>query len=214
MGQPESGHWLLTQQLIALKSFHIELGVAACAFALAACGSSDQKGANDASSASLSSGTVASDFSAQDTNGATLHLSDYLNKNVILIDFWATWCQPCLEEMPHLRRLYDANKANGLVVIAVSMDGPETVAEVPSFAQRNRLTFPVVLDQDSHVASIYNPRKAAPLTLLIDRSGKIVMVHEGYNPGDEQTIQAEVQKALAATPPPAAAPASAAPAAK
>ncbi|MGH7283841.1 MAG: peroxiredoxin family protein, partial [Polyangiaceae bacterium] len=97
-----------------------------------------------------------------------------------------------------------------------SMDGPETVAEVPSFAQRNRLTFPVVLDQDSHIASIYNPRKAAPLTLLIDRTGKIVMVHEGYNPGDEQTIQAEVQKALATTPPPPAAPAPApaAPAAK
>ena len=195
-----------------MKSFRGGLCVAACALALAACGSSDQKGANDASSASLSSGTVATDFSAQDTTGATLHLSDYLNKNVILIDFWATWCQPCLEEMPHLRRLYEANKANGLVVVAVSMDGPETVAEVPSFAQRNRLTFPVVLDQDSHVASIYNPRKAAPLTLLIDRAGKIVMVHEGYNPGDEQTIQAEVQKALAAPTTGPAAPAAAAPA--
>ncbi|MGH7326955.1 MAG: peroxiredoxin family protein [Polyangiaceae bacterium] len=131
------------------------------AFLFVGCGGPDAKSANGASSsASLSSGTVASDFSAQDTNGATLHLSDYLNKNVIVIDFWATWCQPCLEEMPHLRRLYEANKANGLVVIAVSMDGPETVAEVPSFAQRNRLTFPVVLDQDSHVASVYNPRKA------------------------------------------------------
>ena len=191
-----------------MKSFRRGLCVTAWAFALAACGSSDQKGAKDASSASLSSGTVATDFAAQDTTGATLHLSSYLNKNVILIDFWATWCQPCLEEMPHLRRLYEANKANGLVVIAVSMDGPETVAEVPSFAQRNRLTFPVVLDQDSHVASIYNPRKAAPLTLLIDRTGKIVMVHEGYNPGDEQTIQAEVQKALAA---PTTAPAASAP---
>ncbi|MGH7281058.1 MAG: peroxiredoxin family protein, partial [Polyangiaceae bacterium] len=103
------------------KSVGAQLGAVACALALAACGGSDTKGANDASSASLSSGTVATDFSAQDTNGATLHLSDYLNKNVILIDFWATWCQPCLEEMPHLRRLYDANKASGLVVIAVSM---------------------------------------------------------------------------------------------
>ena len=100
--------------------------------------------------------------------------------------------------MPHLRRIYEANKSRGFVVIGVSMDGPETVAEVPSFAQRNRLTFPIVLDQDSHVASVYNPRKSAPLSVLIDKTGKVVMVHEGYNPGDEQTIAAEVEKALAA----------------
>jgi peroxiredoxin len=163
-----------------------------------ACGSGqDSKTASpDSTGGGPTSGTIATDFSAQDTNGATLHLSSYLGKNVILIDFWATWCQPCLEEMPHLRRMYEANKARGFVVIAVSMDGPETVAEVPSFAQRNRLTFPVVLDEDSHVASIYNPRKAAPLSAIIDRSGKVVLVHEGYNPGDEQLLAAEVEKAL------------------
>lgn len=185
--------------------------VVAMAF-LAACGGGQDAKSPGSSSTSLTSGSSASDFSAQDTNGATLHLSDYLGKNVILIDFWATWCQPCLEEMPHLRRMYEANKAKGFVVIAVSMDGPETVAEVPSFAQRNRLTFPVVLDEDSHVAGIYNPRKAAPLSLIIDRTGKVVLVHEGYNPGDEQMLAAEVDKALNAdatqtptTPAPAAA---------
>ncbi len=167
------------------------------ATSVVACGSGqDSKTGSDSTAAAPLSGTVATDFSAQDTNGATLHLSQYLGKNVILIDFWATWCQPCLEEMPHLRRMYEANKARGFVVIAVSMDGPETVAEVPSFAQRNRLTFPVVLDEDSHVASIYNPRKAAPLSAIIDRHGKVVLVHEGYNPGDEQLLAAEVEKAL------------------
>ena len=176
---------------------------AAFVAALAACGSG-QDAKSPSSSTSLTSGSGASDFSAQDTNGATLHLSDYLGKNVILIDFWATWCQPCLEEMPHLRRMYEANKGKGFVVIAVSMDGPETVAEVPSFAQRNRLTFPVVLDEDSHVASIYNPRKAAPLSIIIDRSGKVALVHEGYNPGDEQMLAAEVDKALNAPVAPAA----------
>jgi peroxiredoxin len=189
------------------------MGVAGVsATSVVACGSGqDSKTASDSTASSPLSGTVATDFSAQDTNGATLHLSQYLGKNVILIDFWATWCQPCLEEMPHLRRMYEANKAKGFVVIAVSMDGPETVAEVPSFAQRNRLTFPVVLDEDSHVASIYNPRKAAPLSAIIDRKGKVVLVHEGYNPGDEQLLAAEVDKALnepevtaPATPPPPA----------
>jgi peroxiredoxin len=179
-------------------SLFMALVAGVSATSVVACGSSggDSKTASDSTASAPASGTLATDFSAQDTNGATLHLSSYLGKNVIVIDFWATWCQPCLEEMPHLRRLYEANKARGLVVIAVSMDGPETVAEVPSFAQRNRLTFPVVLDEDSHVASIYNPRKAAPLTAIIDRSGKVVLVHEGYNPGDEQLLAAEVEKAL------------------
>ncbi|MEO8797428.1 MAG: TlpA disulfide reductase family protein [Polyangiaceae bacterium] len=183
-----------------MKGVHHLFGVVICA-ALASVACGDQPDAKSATGgATLSSGTVASDFSAQDTNGATLHLSDYLGKDVVLLDFWATWCQPCLEEMPHLRRIYEANKSRGFVVIGVSMDGPETVAEVPSFAQRNRLTFPIVLDQDSHVASVYNPRKSAPLSVLIDRSGKVVMVHEGYNPGDEQSIAAEIEKALAAAP--------------
>ena len=110
----------------------------------------------------------------------------------MLIDFWSTYCEPCLAEMPHLRKLYDTNKAQGFVVLAVSMDGPETVAEVPSFAKRNSMTFPVLLDEDSHVASIYNPKKSAPLSVLIDKKGFVVRVREGYNPGDEKLIADDV----------------------
>ncbi len=116
-----------------MKGGHHLFGVVICA-ALASVACGDQPDAKSATGgATPSSGTLASDFSAQDTNGATLHLSDYLGKDVVLLDFWATWCQPCLEEMPHLRRIYEANKSRGFVVIGVSMDGPETVAEVPSF---------------------------------------------------------------------------------
>jgi peroxiredoxin len=97
-----------------------------------------------------------------------------------------------MAEMPHLRRIYEENKAKGFIVIAVSMDGPETVAEVPSFAKRNGMTFPVVLDEDSRIASIYNPRKSAPLSVLIDKQGKVVAVREGYNPGDEEFVAKDV----------------------
>jgi peroxiredoxin len=98
--------------------------------------------------------------------------------------------------MPHLRRIYDQHKPRGFVVVAISMDGPETVAEVPAFAKRNGMTFPVVLDEDSQIASIYNPKKSAPLSVLIDKSGKVIKVHEGYNPGDEDVIAREVAQAL------------------
>jgi peroxiredoxin len=169
--------------------------------------------AGAAGNASTSAGfagnqSVASDFSARDVDGKTLRLSDYLGKQAVLLDFWSTYCEPCLAEMPHLRRMYDEQKAKGFVVIAIAMDGPETVAEVPAFAKRNGMIFPVVLDEDSHVAQIYNPKKTAPLSVLIDKTGKVYRVREGYNPGDEKLVEADVLKVLepASAAPPAPAP--------
>ena len=167
---------------------------------LIACSNSGGGGAPAASSGEtagpLKAGAQATDFSARDIDGKTVRLSDYLGKQAVLIDFWSTYCEPCLAEMPHLRRLYESNKAKGFVVLAVSMDGPETVGQVPSFAKRNGMVFPVLLDEDSRIASIYNPKKSAPLSILIDKQGRVTRTHEGYNPGDETTIAAEVAKVL------------------
>lgn len=145
-------------------------------------------------SGGAASGGTATDFTTRDIDGRTFHLSDHIGKEVILVDFWATWCQPCLAEWPHLQRMYEEQKAKGFVVVAVSMDGSDSVADVPSFARRNQVTFPVVYDEDSHIASIYNPRKSAPLNAIIDRHGRVAWVHEGYNAGDEVSIAAEVKK--------------------
>ena len=175
------------------------LAVALAAAALFACG--DVKSASDV-------GSTAEDFTATDVNGGgTFHLSDHVGKQVVLIDFWATWCAPCLAEMPHLEAMQDKYKKNGLLVVAVSMDGPESISDVPAFAKRNNMNFPVLLDEDSSIASIYNPRKSAPLSAIIDKSGRISAVREGYNPGDEAFVEKDVQKALGLdtpAPPPAA----------
>jgi peroxiredoxin len=141
-------------------------------------------------------GGAAPDFAAVDLKGRTMRLADYLGERVVLLDFWATYCEPCLAEMPHLEALYEAERGRGLVVIGVAMDGPETEAEVPSFVARNGLAFPVVVDDDSHVASLYNPKKSAPLSVLIDRGGRVVRVREGYNPGDERLVAADVQAVI------------------
>jgi peroxiredoxin len=145
-------------------------------------------------------GVTASDFSARDIEGRTVRLSAYLGKQVILLNFWQTWCEPCVAEFPHLRRMYEANKDKGFIIFGVAMDGPETVANVPAFAKRNQLNFPVLLDEDSHIAAIYNPKKSAPLSVLIDRSGRIAVIREGYNPGDEDYLAQEVAKVLAEAP--------------
>ena len=177
------------------------MAVAACG--LAACGgeqagSAGPNSAADGKSGGSTAGTgaTASDFSARDIDGKTVKLSTYLGKQAILLNFWQTWCEPCVAEFPHMRKMYEANKSKGFIMFGIAMDGPETVANVPAFAKRNQLNFPVLLDEDSHVAQIYNPKKSAPLSVLIDKSGKIVMIREGYNPGDEEYLAKDVAKVL------------------
>jgi peroxiredoxin len=161
-----------------------------------------------------SAGGIAPDFTASDIDGKTFRLSDHLGKRVILLDFWSTFCEPCKAEFPHLRALYDEQKAKGLLVVGVAMDGPETVADVHAFVKRFDLDFPIVTDEDSRIASLYDPKKSMPLSVLIGRSGRIAVVREGYNPGEEKLVAADVAKELGAPEAaPAAPPAVVAPAA-
>jgi len=148
-----------------------------------------------------SAGTLAPDFTGRDVVGKTFRLSDHLGKDVVLLDFWSTFCEPCKAEFPHLRAMFDGQRAKGLLVVGIAMDGPETVADVPSFVKRFDLDFPVVTDEDSSIASLYNPKKSMPLSVLIDRAGHVVRVREGYNPGEEKLVAADVDGVLAAPAP-------------
>ncbi|MBX3192250.1 MAG: TlpA family protein disulfide reductase [Labilithrix sp.] len=178
------------------------LVILAAAAALAAgCGpEATGPGASTPTSGSSGAGAAASDFTARDSEGKNVRLGDYLGKQAILLNFCASWCEPCVAEFPHLRRLYEANKARGFVVLGVAMDGPETVANVAAFAKRNQLNFPVLLDEDSRIASLYNPKKSAPLSVLIDKQGRIAKIREGYNPGDEEFLAKDIENLLAGTP--------------
>ncbi len=141
-------------------------------------------------------GDVAPDFTARDVDGNTFRLADHLGKEVILLDFWSTYCEPCKAEFPHLRALYATHKSQGLMVVGVAMDGPESVSDVPAFVKRYRLEFPVVLDEDSSIAGLYNPKKSMPFSVLIGRDQRTAAQREGYNAGDEAAIEADVTKAL------------------
>jgi peroxiredoxin len=140
---------------------------------------------------------MAPDFTARDVEGKTFRLSDHVGKQVVLLDFWATYCEPCKAEFPHLRAMYDESRREGLLVVGVAMDGPESLAEVPAFVNRSGIDFPVVLDDDSRIASLYNPKKSMPLSVLIAKDGHIAVVREGYNPGDELLVAEDVRRALA-----------------
>jgi peroxiredoxin len=141
-------------------------------------------------------GAPASNFTLKDVTGRPVSLSDNFGKNVVLLDFWATWCVPCEAEMPHLQKLYQKYKGQGFMLYGVSMDGPETVASVAPYVRRMGLTFPVLLDEETQVTNVYNPQRTAPLTVLIDRDGRVRRVHPGYKPGDEVELEREVAAML------------------
>ncbi len=164
--------------------------LAACA--LTGCAGSHTKSASSVASQSTTVGAPAPDFTLRDLDGRNFTLSDHLGKDVILLNFWATWCVPCAAEMPTLEQVYLAHKDKGFVVLAISMDGPESVAQVGPLARRYGVTFPVLLDEETKVVGVYNPKRTAPLNVLIDRKGQVVRIRNGYNAGDEKLVDADV----------------------
>ena len=147
-----------------------------------------------------SSGASAPDFSLPTLDGDTVSLSDYEGEKVVLIDFWATTCDPCLAEMPELVKLYEEKKSQGFEVLAISTDGPETRSQVSQTVSKLNMSFPILLDEETEVMDRYNPKGAMPFTAVIDRSGSIVLKRVGYQPGDEKSwksLVAAVETALA-----------------
>ncbi len=139
----------------------------------------------------------AADFTLRDINGKEVHLSDYAGK-VVILSFWATWCGPCKEEMPHLQKMYEAKADAGLVVLSVSTDDARSASKVKPYIMSMKYTFPVLLDREATLIGGYNPSKTLPFTVIIDRAGNVSRVASGYNPGDEVTLAKEIDALLAA----------------
>ena len=159
---------------------------------------SGETGGTDAP-APTTSGPKAPDFTLKTLSGGEVTLSDLKGK-VVLVDFWSTTCDPCLAEMPELVKLYEEKKSQGFEILAVTIDGPETAAKVPSTVKKNKMTFPILLDEDTEAMDRYNPKGELPFTAVINRAGQIVMKRAGYQPGDEaswQSLVAAVDGALA-----------------
>lgn len=117
-------------------------------------------------------GSPAPEIVLKDLQGRELKLSDLRGK-VVLLNFWATWCKPCKEEMPAMQKGYDKLRDHGLVVLAVNE--LEDVERVVEHIRTHGHTFPVVMDHDNHVANRYGV-VALPASFLVDRQG-IVREH-------------------------------------
>jgi peroxiredoxin/tetratricopeptide (TPR) repeat protein len=119
----------------------------------------------------------AKDFEVSTLDGRKLKLSDLRGK-VVIVSFWATWCVPCREEMPHLVELYNKYKSRGLEIVAVSSDAPEDRSKVVAFAKEYKLTFPVATDQGAVLAYGVNQY---PTTNFIDAQGRLRYQSLGFD---------------------------------
>ncbi|MDR6224827.1 thiol-disulfide oxidoreductase ResA [Desmospora profundinema] len=120
-------------------------------------------------------GEQAPDFELQTLDGDTLKLSD-LEGKAVLVNFWATWCKPCRDEMPAIQSVYNRYKDQDFVVVGVNI--AETPVSVKAFARQLELDFPIVLDRNREVTRLYNIGPI-PSSVLLDKDGKVVRKHDG-----------------------------------
>jgi peroxiredoxin len=165
--------------------------VGACAIAFSGCAAPPQGGAPEPTAARPP------DFELPTLDGGTVRLSEHLGKQVVLLDFWATFCKPCLKAMPELEELYQKHRERGFLVLGISIDGADERDEVRAEVAKLGVTFPILLDQETRVVSLYNPRSSAPYSVLIGRDGRVVRKQEGYTTGDHGTIERDLEAALA-----------------
>mgnify|MGYP002870412541 FL=1 len=139
-------------------------------------------------------------FQLKDLKGKRVHIKDLKGK-VVMISFWATWCVPCKRELDDLTKLYKKHKGDGLEVLAIATDGPETFSAIRGVVKRHRWPFRILPDKEGEATSILNPRGNVPFSMYVDRHGRLAHDHEGYAQGDAKKM-AKKLKALLAEPAP------------
>ena len=131
---------------------------------------------------------LAPTFVLRDLQGTTHHLEDYRGK-VVLVNFWATWCRPCMKELPALKRAEKTLAKQGVVVLAVNVG--EAADKVKAFAASHQLTFPVLLDSDLAVSTSWGVH-GYPATYVLNPAGREVYLAEGARDWDSPAVISEI----------------------
>lgn len=138
-------------------------------------------------------GKPAPAFVTVDPEGNAVDLNKHLGKDVILLDFWATWCGPCIKAMPEVASVAEEFKDRGLVFYAVNVgEDPDTVKE---FLQKNKFDIPVAIDFDGKIQKAFNAH-GLPHTIVIGKDGRVQADHLGYWPGFRAELAEQVDALL------------------
>lgn len=131
----------------------------------------------------------APDFTLKSNNGKNLRLAD-LRGEVVMINFWASWCGPCRQEMPELNKLHERYKRAGFTVFGVNVENDNS--EANRLLEKIPVDFPILYDTSSQVSKLYDV-DAMPTTVLVDRDGNLRYLHRGYKPGYEDTYRQQIK---------------------
>lgn len=132
----------------------------------------------------------APDFTLESRSGENLRLEDHRGE-VVMLNFWASWCGPCRQEMPLMDGLYSQYKDLGFTILAVNVD--ENREEAHRFLDKVTVSYPVLYDPESSVSELYEVQ-AMPTTVMIDRDGKARYLHYGYQPGYEDDYEQQIRE--------------------
>lgn len=133
-------------------------------------------------------------FSLSSRDGKTINLAQFKGQ-VVMINFWATWCGPCRQEMPLLEDIYKKYKPMGFTMLAVNVEPDSKAAEAWLGKLAKPVTFPVAFDTDSKVSKLYKVA-GMPSTVFVDRKGNVRVMHKGYKPGDENFYLTQIRSML------------------
>jgi thiol-disulfide isomerase/thioredoxin len=136
-----------------------------------------------------SSSKPAPDFTLASRAGGRVGLAQ-LRGQVVMINFWASWCGPCRQEMPLLDQMYRKYKPLGFTLVGVNVEPDPADAE--GYLRKTPVTYPILLDKENKVSALYNV-SAMPSSVIVDRKGRVRYVHHGYKPGDENEFLTQIR---------------------
>jgi peroxiredoxin len=138
------------------------------------------------------------DFDLQDLDGNSVKLSALLAKGPVLLQFWATWCVPCKEEMRGLNDIWAKFKDSGFSYVAVSIDDEKTLSKVKPFIETKGYKFTVIYDTDKNVFKTYGGQDP-PYSILLSRTGEVLKSYSGFLPGDDIKVEQDIKSAIGDT---------------
>ena len=135
-------------------------------------------------------------FRLRDLDNQWKEYEDLKGNQMTVIDFFATWCQPCVRSIPLLNEISEEFVQRGVSFIGVSIDGPRNQSKIKPFTQSIGVTYPILRDTNSELMMELGVT-AVPTLMLLDDEGELIYFHEGFRPGDEETIRKHIENYLA-----------------